>query len=92
MLNIEQELEKYKVSKSFIEDCESLKSEFIIKKGYMPNDLEIEKTALEEKTKALLIRKECEEKGHVFSDEDEEVIFGEIWVCCQRCGEWLKKS
>ena len=43
MLNIEQELEKYKVSKSFIEDCESLKSEFIIKKGYMPNDMEIEK-------------------------------------------------
>ena len=33
MLSIEQELEKYKVSKSFIEDCESLKSEFTQRHG-----------------------------------------------------------
>ena len=51
MLNIEQELEKYKVSKSFIEDCESLKSEFIIKKGYIPNDMEIEKRSWRKKQK-----------------------------------------
>lgn len=92
MSSIEHELVKYKASKNFVEDCDSLKSEFIIKKGYIPNDIDIEKEVLEEKTKLLLLQKECMEKGHILSEEDEEVIYGEVWMYCQRCGEWFKKS
>ena len=51
MLNIEQELEKYKVSKSFIEDCESLKSEFIIKKAICQTTWKLKKQLWRKKLK-----------------------------------------
>lgn len=89
MDSIDRELEKYKISVEFAEDCESLKSECVIKEGCLPDDLTIEERVLAEKRKTLLTERECREKGHIFIKGDEEKVNGSVWVCCQRCGQWV---
>ena len=92
MESIDKELQKYRASDEFAEDCESLKSEYIIKSESLPDDFSIEKQVLTEKRKALLTEKECGEKGHIFLEGDEEMVNGKTWVCCGRCGKWFDKG
>lgn len=85
-------IEEYRKTKDFEDDCNSVKSEYILKEGYLPDDYIIEKAALREKEKALRIETECREKGHDFSNDDTEVIYGKEWICCRRCGKWIERS
>ncbi len=85
-------IDEYKKSQNFEDDCNTVKSEYILKKGFLPDDYIIEERALKEKEKELLIEKECREKGHDFSDGEIEAICGKEWLCCRRCGKWIARE
>lgn len=89
MNSIQKALKEYMDSIEFQEDCDSIRSGYILKEDSLPTDMEIERLAVEEKEKELIIEKECMEKGHDLADEEE--IGGRIWVYCKRCGDWIEK-
>jgi hypothetical protein len=92
MNSIDKEIEKYISSDEFAEDCNSLKSEYVIKMERLPDDLTIERLVIAQKRDAFIIEKTCDEKGHIFIEGDEEIVDGKAWRCCQRCGAWFEKK
>ena len=90
MKDIKEALEEYKSTKQFEEDCDSMKSGFILKEGYLPDDAVIEGLVLKDKETLFSIDEECRINGHDLADEGIEEFGGEIWTYCRRCGEYFE--
>lgn len=88
---VEVLIAEYKKSKDFEDDCSTLRSVSILKYGSLLDDGEIETVVISEKKKELETKRLCREKGHELSEETEEMIDGQKWTYCQRCGQWFER-